>query len=567
VGMMVSTGYLPEDVLDMSIKDEIKIEKPVKATPFAAQAPSDSPAAAAAEVAAVTSSEQAATAAAAAVPLSISPVNADVQMISSVAASNNNSPKGGYHHHHHHHRRVFSLSILNLVDPFQVDHNILESIDAPDCDLIVSVFLEAYKHLQVICQTMVKTEQSLENEATKVMKLLFPNTIARYGTVPTAAVVHDSSGDVLLAAKQDMQFAWCYGSIAMSGKIDLATLIQVVLIVLDKKGPMPVGEIGKNLALIFGCDNLSRRLKEQFTGLKRAIENANSTTRLKVGTEHQFNPVVSLIGEGSVLPDIADSLWCFHHAAFLFTPFSINLQMQQQALKDSQARAAQQMMQAPFYPQPGYNNNATRFNNNSYARRPYTYAGNNHVNMMSDTMSISSISTTNTDRRGPYVGGAEGYGHHLAYSPGGRGGHGGQMRSPTRPIANSNNMQQMMPPPMPIMQMPYDPATGQPFYPPPLAMFAPAVPMGAMYQQHPMAMSPYHGYYHNSMASSLGSSYGGPGMLGGNGSPISQSPSTNSYMQPPPPQVLMQMMPPLLPNNNDSQQQQQPRYPPQDEGN
>lgn len=60
----------------------------------------------------------------------------------------------------------------------------------------------------------------------------------------------------------------------MNGMIDLAALIQVVLIVLDKKGPMPVGEIGKNLALIFGCDNLSRRLKDQFTGLKRAIENA-----------------------------------------------------------------------------------------------------------------------------------------------------------------------------------------------------------------------------------------------------------------------------------------------------
>lgn len=272
------------------------------------------------------------------------------------------------------------------------------------------------------------------------------------------------------------------------------------------------------------------------------------------------------------MPDISDSAWCFTHAAYLFTPYQINLQMQQQALKDSQARVAQ--VQAPSYQQMGYGIGG-RVNN--YARRPYTY-GNNNVNMISDTMSVSSISTANTDRRGGPVGpyGSGGYGNSMASSPGGRGNGGyGQMRSPNRPMVNNNMQQQMMPPPMPIMQMPYDPATGQPFYPPPPplnAMYAPGPPpMGAMYQQHPMAISPYHGYYHNSMASSLGSSYGGPGMMGGNGSPISQSPSTNSYMQPPPPQVLMQMMPPLLPNQQPHQQQQQqpqhPHYPPHGDGN
>jgi hypothetical protein len=35
---------------------------------------------------------------------------------------------------------------------------------------------------------------------------------------------------------------------------------------------MPVGEVGKNLQIITGSDSLSRRLKEQFSGLKRAVE-------------------------------------------------------------------------------------------------------------------------------------------------------------------------------------------------------------------------------------------------------------------------------------------------------
>lgn len=37
---------------------------------------------------------------------------------------------------------------------------------------------------------------------------------------------------------------------------------------------MPVGEIGKNLQALLGCDALSKRLKDQFSGLKRAIENS-----------------------------------------------------------------------------------------------------------------------------------------------------------------------------------------------------------------------------------------------------------------------------------------------------
>lgn len=37
---------------------------------------------------------------------------------------------------------------------------------------------------------------------------------------------------------------------------------------------MPVGEIGKNLQLITACPQLSKRLKDQFGGLKKAVEMA-----------------------------------------------------------------------------------------------------------------------------------------------------------------------------------------------------------------------------------------------------------------------------------------------------
>jgi hypothetical protein len=62
---------------------------------------------------------------------------------------------------------------------------------------------------------------------------------------------------------------------------------------------MPVGEVGKNLQAMTGSDTLSRRLKDQFSGLKKAMEQSRSP-RIKVGAEHPFNPVVHLVPEDQI---------------------------------------------------------------------------------------------------------------------------------------------------------------------------------------------------------------------------------------------------------------------------
>lgn len=58
----------------------------------------------------------------------------------------------------------------------------------------------------------------------------------------------------------------------LGGKVHQEALIQLIIQILVQKGQMPVGEIGKNLQLLTGCDTLSKRLKDQFSGLKKAIE-------------------------------------------------------------------------------------------------------------------------------------------------------------------------------------------------------------------------------------------------------------------------------------------------------
>lgn len=54
---------------------------------------------------------------------------------------------------------------------------------------------------------------------------------------------------------------------------------------------MPVGEVGKNLQTITGCESLSKRLKEQFGGLKKAIETSKCASPL---INHNFNTVIKL---------------------------------------------------------------------------------------------------------------------------------------------------------------------------------------------------------------------------------------------------------------------------------
>jgi hypothetical protein len=61
------------------------------------------------------------------------------------------------------------------------------------------------------------------------------------------------------------------------------------------KGPLPVGEIGKQLQEATGNPHLSHVLKEQYGGLKKFIEGISSVVH--VGDDHPFNPHVYLTSQ------------------------------------------------------------------------------------------------------------------------------------------------------------------------------------------------------------------------------------------------------------------------------
>eukprot|EP00981_Chlorochromonas_danica_P014418 scaffold7965_cov159-Ochromonas_danica.AAC.2 len=238
----------------------------------------------------------------------------------------------------------YEFSRCNLIDPVDNTHNLLAPIEALGLEAFVSGLHEGYKHFQSVCDELSKTstslpsdvdQQSVLEKSNKIVRKLFANTCIKCGIenlTKMTQYIENKKGDSTPS---------CVFSVAVR---DL------------QKGPMPVGEIGKNLQALLNCDNnLSRRLKEQFGGLKKAIERS-SFTELKMGTEHPFNPVVTLLGESPLLSiDDEDLLLArgFGHAAYLFTPYSISLQLQAQAQKEAQLAQNKQNKQ----------HNKAKFNN------------------------------------------------------------------------------------------------------------------------------------------------------------------------------------------------------------
>lgn len=83
-----------------------------------------------------------------------------------------------------------------------------------------------------------------------------------------------------------------HAELVLANQITPEALISMVVHVLEMKGPLPVGEIGKQLQEATGNPQLSQVLKERYGGLKKFIEGISSIVR--VGEDHPFNPHVFL---------------------------------------------------------------------------------------------------------------------------------------------------------------------------------------------------------------------------------------------------------------------------------
>jgi len=204
--------------------------------------------------------------------------------------------------------------------------NLGAAVDIEGYQLVTSAFYEGYRQFQRMCESFAKVPSSSsssssssslpEGEVQKLLRGFFANIQLKVLTwnptfkrkpgglslalsssgIEADTVMGASTDDTLQAQFKELEFSLRYAEMVLGAKINRALLIETITRILQHKGNMPVGEVGKNLQAMTGSETLSKRLKEQFGGLKRAIEQSN-IPRLKMGTEHPFNPTVILSPE------------------------------------------------------------------------------------------------------------------------------------------------------------------------------------------------------------------------------------------------------------------------------
>lgn len=83
-----------------------------------------------------------------------------------------------------------------------------------------------------------------------------------------------------------------YSNFMVESIISRVSLLDLVVEILEHKGPLPIGEVGKALAELTCIAGLSLRLKEKYGGLKKFLEEYSPT--IIIGNDHPFNPHVVL---------------------------------------------------------------------------------------------------------------------------------------------------------------------------------------------------------------------------------------------------------------------------------
>jgi len=99
-------------------------------------------------------------------------------------------------------------------------------------------------------------------------------------------------GDVWDGGFETLQEELKFCSFLLEREITESALCTLSQVVLEEKGPMPVGEIGKMLQEATANPSLSAVLKESFGGLKKFLEHYPQV--FLISQDHPFNPHVYL---------------------------------------------------------------------------------------------------------------------------------------------------------------------------------------------------------------------------------------------------------------------------------
>ena len=219
----------------------------------------------------------------------------------------------------------YRRGVVNVMDPIQPKNNCAKSVDLTGYHAITEALQKGKVELLKMCaeckRSGLAVSEAADDEShgetipstipgkdVPYVRVFMENTTARMqemklgGGARTSLAELDRSGyPTLTASDRQIELSMKHAELIVGGIVTPEALARLIVHIVQSRGPLPVGEIGKQLQEITGNENLSVVLKTQFKGLKKVIEGFGKIFRL--GTDHPFNPLVHLCDSFVALRD------------------------------------------------------------------------------------------------------------------------------------------------------------------------------------------------------------------------------------------------------------------------
>lgn len=181
-GLYVSTGFLPDSVFDFVITDEIKSERGQR-VPTAASAAAAAAAVPTKDAPVESSAETVPAAADSNAVDSTASLAIDASAVATPAATTENtpvppptsSPKPS-----HAAKREYKRGLLNVIDPFHHEHNLLDGFDSCDVELFLNSVRSGYQQLQVILDDSAASVTNSTEDARNRVRGYLSNIVAKF---------------------------------------------------------------------------------------------------------------------------------------------------------------------------------------------------------------------------------------------------------------------------------------------------------------------------------------------------------------------------------------------------
>lgn len=207
----------------------------------------------------------------------------------------------------------YRRGVVNVMDPIQPKSNCAKAVDLAGYHAIVESLQRGKTELLKMCAECKRSgpcgdhsedspvdskPKCIPGKDVPYVRTFFDVTTTRLqeskyaGGHGSLAELDREGYPTLNSSARQIELAMKHAELILGAIVTPEALARLIVHIIQVKGPLPVGEIGKQLQEITSNEHLSVVLKTQYKGLKKVIEGFGKLFRL--GADHPFNPLVHL---------------------------------------------------------------------------------------------------------------------------------------------------------------------------------------------------------------------------------------------------------------------------------